>query len=258
MIKLLLASCLLSATPMAALAAAADWESDVKKFDSDYWAAYNRCDVNKMAGMKTKDFEFYHDVGGVTKGRDTFAAAIKAKLCSNPKLRVRREAVLDTIRVFPMRDQGKLYGALISGEHRFFNAEVGKSEVATGTARFTHFLTLTHGAWHMARVLSFDHAPVKFEHKFVEVTLSPVEMDRYTGRYTSGDGPGILVLRTGNRLSLASGPTTFELIPMSAASYFVKDRDLTFVFSIDAAGQRRVAVQEGGKTVEEAVATGGK
>ena len=66
------------------------------------------------------------------------------------------------------------------------------------------------------------------------------------------------VRRTGNRLSLESGPTRFDLLPASPTSYFVKDRDLVFMFSIDAGGQRRVKVQEGGKTVEEAVSPSGK
>ena len=257
MTKPLLAGCLaalISAAGVPALAAAPDWEADVRKFDAGYWAAYNKCDVDKLAGMNTTDLEFYHDNGGVTVGRDKFAAAIKTNLCSNPKLRIRREAVAESIRVFPMRDEGKLYGAVMSGEHRFFHTEAGKAEVETGSARFTHLLTLTGGAWKLARVLSFDHGPVKFKSKAVEVTLTPGEMDRFVGVYGAKGSAAMTVRRAGNRLSLESGPTRFELVPTSPVSYFAKDRDLVFIFSLEAGGQRRVKVQEGGRTVEEATA----
>lgn len=193
MIKAFIACCLaalVSAAGVPVMAAEPDWEAEVRKFDASYWDAFNNCEVDKLTGMNTKDLEFYHDKGGATFGLVTFAADIKNNICSNAKPRVRREAVADSVRVFPMRDEGKMYGALISGEHRFFRTVAGKAEVEGGTARFTHLLTLTDGVWKVARVLSFDHGPSKVKN----------------------------------------------------------------VFSRDADGQRRVKVQEGGKTVEEATA----
>src|SRR5689334_13522244 len=110
-----------------ALAGTADssWEADVRKFDGTYWEGYNRCDVAALADMNTVDLEFYHDVGGLMSGRDKFASAMKKNICADPERRIRRAAVADSVRAFPLRNQGKLYGAIISGEHQFY--EVKKS-----------------------------------------------------------------------------------------------------------------------------------
>jgi hypothetical protein len=58
-----------------------------------------------------------------------------------------------------MHANGKLYGAVISGEHLFYNTTKGGPEALAGRARFTHMLLLKDGAWKMSRVLSYDHGP---------------------------------------------------------------------------------------------------
>jgi hypothetical protein len=133
------------------------WEADVRTFDSAYWQAFNSCDVPKLAQMNTEDLEFYHDKGGVSKGRAIFAATFGKNICGNPALRVRREAIPESIKVFPLRDGDKLYGAIVSGEHRFYRVPQGGPETVTGQAHFTHTLLLADGVWQVARVLSYDH-----------------------------------------------------------------------------------------------------
>jgi ketosteroid isomerase-like protein len=143
------------------LASAQDWESDLKKFDAAYWQAYNQCDVATMEKMSADDLEFYHDQGGVMKGVPAFAAAMKKNICGNANNKVRREAVAGTVHVFPMQDKGKVYGAVMSGDHQFFNTSKGGQEVPGSRARFTHLLVLKDGEWKIARVLSYDHAAPK-------------------------------------------------------------------------------------------------
>jgi hypothetical protein len=55
--------------------------------------------------------------------------------------------------------EGKVYGAVMTGEHLFYLREPGKAEFPDGRARFAHLWLLKDGAWRMARVLSYDHGP---------------------------------------------------------------------------------------------------
>jgi ketosteroid isomerase-like protein len=137
------------------------WDADVRKFDSDYWQAFNQCDVDKLAQMNTEDLEFYHDRGGPMIGRDKFASTFKQNICGNPSFKIRREAVPGSLRVYPMRGKGQLYGAVISGEHLFYSTRKGGAETLDGRALFTHMLLLDKGTWKVSRVLSFDHGPAK-------------------------------------------------------------------------------------------------
>lgn len=130
--------------PYVALAqpAANAWEVEVRSFDERYWKAYNTCDVPALTQMHTDDLEFYHDAGGISTGKATFSESVAKNICGRPDARVRREAVEDSVRIYPMRDGEKLYGAVMSGEHRFYEIPKGGKEVLTGQARFTHMLLL--------------------------------------------------------------------------------------------------------------------
>jgi hypothetical protein len=92
--------------------AAQDWEADVRRFDTAYWDAYNKCDITGLAAMNSADLEFYHDQGGPMLGQQQFASAMQNNICGNPAVRVRRAALADTVRVYPMRanrpDAGQL------------------------------------------------------------------------------------------------------------------------------------------------------
>ena len=137
------------------------WEADVRRFDSEYWKAFNECQVQKMASMNTDDLEFYHDKGGIEKGVAIFAESVAKNICGRPDLKVRREAVAESLRFYPMRDGDKLYGAIVTGEHLFYRTRKGGAETLGGRAQFTHMLLLKDGQWKVSRVLSFDHGPAQ-------------------------------------------------------------------------------------------------
>jgi ketosteroid isomerase-like protein len=138
-------------------AAPQSWEAEVRQFDTDFWDAYNKCDIQKLAELNVDDLEFYHDKGGPMFGKAKFTAAMERNICGNPAERVRRAAIADSVRVYPMHENGKLYGAVISGEHQFYTYAKGGPETLAGRARFTHMLLLKDGAWKVSRVLSYDH-----------------------------------------------------------------------------------------------------
>lgn len=162
---------------------AADWEAEVRQFDTRYWQAYNECEIAKLAAMNTDDLEFYHDIGGVSKGKAKFSELVAKNICGRPGMRIRREAIADSMHFYPMRDGEKLYGAIVSGEHRFYERPNGGWEVLTGQARFTHMLLLQEGQWKVARVLSFAHGPARVQTVGAEANIDPVQLDRLNGHY---------------------------------------------------------------------------
>ena len=151
-------------SPYGAIAqpSAESWELQVREFDARYWKAFNDCEVQKLAAMNTDDLEFYHDVGGMSKGVAIFAQDVARNLCGRPDgARTRREAVADSLRFYPMREGAKLYGAIVSGEHLFYQVPKGGKEVLSVRAAFTHMLLLQNGEWKVSRVLSYEHGPAR-------------------------------------------------------------------------------------------------
>ncbi len=117
---------------------------------------YNDCDLDRLDDLIAETFEFYHDQGGTLMGRTAFLDETRDGLCALD-YEPRRELVADSLRVYPLYDDGKLYGAVQSGEHRFYATYGDAPEVLTSTARFTHIWILEDGAWRLSRVISYDH-----------------------------------------------------------------------------------------------------
>ncbi|WP_435522240.1 hypothetical protein [Chryseobacterium indoltheticum] len=59
--------------------------------------------------------------------------------------------------VFPLYNNGGLYGAIQSGEHQFFMREKNKEDVLGGQAKFTTVWTKKDSNWTMSDILSYDH-----------------------------------------------------------------------------------------------------
>lgn len=150
-------------TPCAAYAQVTNdnWEASVRQFDSEYWRAFNACEVQTMTMMNAEDLEFYHDIGGFMQGRASFAEATAKNICGRSNWRLRRGEVPGTVKLYPLRSNGEVYGAVISGEHYFYHTNNDHPEKLEGKARFTHTLLLKDRKWQVARVLSFDHGPAK-------------------------------------------------------------------------------------------------
>ena len=80
-----------------------------------------RCNIDKMQDLVAEDVEFYHDKGGITLGKDALMKSIKDNLCSNKNFKTRREAIPETVKIYELKNGNDTYGAIISGEHYFFN-----------------------------------------------------------------------------------------------------------------------------------------
>ena len=217
--------------------------------DKIFWKAYNECDIPGMAQFLAKDLEFYHDKGGVTLGSDALNEGMKKGLCSGEKNAIRREAVPGTVKIYPLFDNGELYGAIMTGEHLFYPTN-GNSKKPDGRARFSHLWLKKNGEWKMHRILSYDHGPATYENPKQEISLTAAELQQFTGRYLTAKNEAINVEPVNGHLELQVMGKTFILIPESNDSFYTKDRDLTFKFSTE--DGRKLTIFESGKKVEEA------
>ena len=131
-------------------------EQDSILFD----AAFNRCDTDTMTNLFTTDFEFYHDKGGAKLSRDAFMIPI-VKDCENRNPAVQQPAkrilIDNSLEVFPLYENGKLYGAIQHGIHRFEFLNAQKEYQRGDTAKFTHLWVLEDDQWKIKRELSYDH-----------------------------------------------------------------------------------------------------
>ncbi|MEI9920906.1 MAG: nuclear transport factor 2 family protein [Bacteroidota bacterium] len=221
--------------------------------DSLFWVSYNSCDTEFMKQFISDDVEFYHDKGGVTNGGENLVNTIKKNLCSNDAYRLRREAVKGTVKVFPLRDNNVVYGAIISGEHVFYILENGKPEFLDGLAKFSQLWILKNNEWKMTRILSYDHGPAVKPVTRKEIKLPVNTLKRYVGKYLTPQSGECDVQTGDNILNLNIGDQKYVLFPFSENSFFVKDRDLTFEFSKNDKGVLKMIVRENGNIVEEAV-----
>lgn len=111
-------------------------------------AAFVDCDRVRFSALFTADAEFYHDRDGARYGDDV------TRLNGCPKAEgVTRTLVEGSLEAYPIKD----FGAVQVGRHIF--TKVGE-EGAT-IAQFVHLWKHSDGQWRLARVLSFDHHPVK-------------------------------------------------------------------------------------------------
>ena len=120
--------------------------------DTQLFNAYNHCDLEKFASFFTEDVEFYHDQGGVTRGRAALIDSVKKNICG----KVTRELVRASFQAHHMAG----YGAVQLGVHRFHHPGHEDTE-PVGEGRFIHLWQYKDGMWKITRVISYDHHAVK-------------------------------------------------------------------------------------------------
>jgi len=130
----------------------AELDRAITALDTQLFDAYNTCNLEKFSSLLADDLEFYHDLGGVTLGREKLTEAIKQNICG----KVHRELVAGTLEVHPMKG----YGAVEIGVHRFTHPGTQDHGVV-GEAKFIHLWQYKDGAWKVTRVISYDHGLAK-------------------------------------------------------------------------------------------------
>lgn len=220
--------------------------------DSLFWQAYNNCDVTNMMTYFSDDIEFYHDKGGITNGKPALAQSFEKGVCNNrDSFTLRREAIDSSIKVFPLRKDGVIYGAVLSGAHLFYVHEKGKKERAEGLAKFTHLWLLKNGSWKMTRVLSYDHGPAPYINKRKAITLPADVLQTYTGKYKGPQIAAAYIKTDAGSLLLQIGDKKFPLYAEKENLFFSKERDLTFEFVKEGNKVVKMVVRERDEIAEE-------
>lgn len=124
----------------------------VASLDGRLFDAYNTCNLEAFASFFVEDVEFYHDKGGLTRGRQALLDSLEKNICG----KTRRDLIPGTLEVHPMDG----YGALQIGAHRFCDATAKQcDDTSGGVGKFIHLWQNSNGRWQITRVISFDHAP---------------------------------------------------------------------------------------------------
>ena len=121
-----------------------------------FQVGFNTCNIEQFEALVSENFEFYHDQSGITSTKSAFISSTKEGLC---RLAYKATRVLEegSLKVFPLKNNGTLYGAIQTGEHRFYAKYPDREKVLTSTAKFSHVWLLENGEWKLSRVLSYDH-----------------------------------------------------------------------------------------------------
>lgn len=129
----------------------------LQQHDSVFFSrSFNQCDIEYLIKATHKDLVFYHDRGGI-QNKQEFLDNVRNNLCSNPNKKPIRKVRKETLEVYPLYDNGVLYGVVQNGIHDFYIRELNKEDSYTGTAKFTHVYLLENKEWILKEVLSFDH-----------------------------------------------------------------------------------------------------
>ncbi|MBV6878637.1 serine hydrolase [Epilithonimonas ginsengisoli] len=130
---------------------------ELKKQDSLFFErGFNNCDIAYLEKTMDENLKFYHDNGGF-QDKKLFMERTKQNICGNPNQKPIRKVIENSLEVFPLYNNGELYGAIQTGEHQFYIREKGKADVLGGEAKFTSVWTKKNGNWLMSDVLSYDH-----------------------------------------------------------------------------------------------------
>lgn len=121
-------------------------------------SGFNGCNLDALDELVADDLEFFHDEGGITQGKAAFVESIRNNIC-NAGYHATRELSPGTMEVFPLKNNGKIYGVLQRGQHAFFAQEGDKPIRKTATAYFSHVWLMEGDGWKLARVLSYGHLP---------------------------------------------------------------------------------------------------
>ncbi|MDC1162175.1 class A beta-lactamase-related serine hydrolase [Tenacibaculum sp.] len=137
----------------------------LKKADSlMFKEGFNKCNYSALEKVLHQDLEFLHDIGGA-QNLQQFYTAFNENICSksNSEYKPIRKLLKETLKVYPLKNNGNLYGAIQTGEHKFYIKEPNKELYVTGYAKFTTTWLLEKNEWKAKRILSYDHKAIEKE-----------------------------------------------------------------------------------------------
>lgn len=226
----------------------------VNNADHQFWDSFNKRDLESIRQTLTEDAEFYHDKSGFTKGADAIVKALKNGALSPSTPRMRRQAVANSVQVYPLASDG----VVMTGEHLFYVQKKGRLEQLDSKAAFIHIWrhekgVNSPGKWRIARIVSYHHRPVDRATEPQVSTISETILDRCAGSYTAPNVGTILVAKAKQHLLIKANGFNATVYPKSDLVFFHKERALDFEFISDQDGQvTQLIIREHGRIVERA------
>jgi hypothetical protein len=123
----------------------AELYNEIVAMDSEFFAAYNRCDMEKQEAIYSDSIEFYHDQGGLMTSKQGVLDATEKNICG----KVTRHLVPGSIQVYPIKD----FGAIEFGEHTFKNNQES-ADTPSQIGKFVIFWKKEDTNWRITKVVS--------------------------------------------------------------------------------------------------------
>lgn len=220
-------------------------ENTLRKLDSNFWQAFNTCDLKDMKKYLADDVEFFHDKDDYSSSSDSVIDSMKNNLCASGQNILKREEVEQSLKYYPL----KAYGALLTGQHRFY-----QNDRLVSTAAFSHIWRLSADGWYMTRVISYDHQEAKFNASVTAIKLSNNQLKEYTGKYQSPYSGLITITLKENELLIEATGVSEALIPETTNKFYVEHMPIKFVFEKNTNQEViKLIVLENDKPVDEAL-----
>lgn len=118
---------------------------------------FNQCDLASLDRIMRDDVTMIHDQAGVDEGKTAFLKRVRENICNGGSSKPLRKLLAHTVQIWPLYDDGRLYGAIQEGQHEFYLNEAGKELRLTNRARFTSLWWLEADGWKLKTALSYDH-----------------------------------------------------------------------------------------------------
>ncbi|MBL1419009.1 MAG: nuclear transport factor 2 family protein [Alphaproteobacteria bacterium] len=179
-------------------------ENTLRKLDAKFWQAFNACDLKDLKKYLADDVEFFHNKNDYSSSSDSVIKSMKDNLCASGQNILKREEVEQSLKYYPL----KAYGALLMGQHRFY-----QKDRLVSTAAFSHIWRLSANGWHMTRVISYDHQEAKFNASSTAIKLSNNQLEEYAGKYKSTYSGLITITLIENELLIETTGVSGKLIP---------------------------------------------
>jgi len=216
--------------------------------DSLYFAAQNACDLEQYAFYLSEDFEFIHDVAGLTPSKEQEMADMAIFCGEEQRARqpLRRVLTEGTMQVYPMDN----FGALEHCDHTFHLQINDGTEKVIGSGKMTALWRQEEGDWKLTRVISYNHQPL------AEVELPDEILDRYVGDYSFPDRI-VNIKREGKFLrgtDVVDGQPGWNtlLFPESETRFYFKYENVVYEFVSEDSQVTTLNIYENGNRIEKA------
>ncbi len=212
---------------------------------------FNNCNMDMFESYLSSNLEFYHDKGGITDSKEVFIKSFGENMCDQNKKPIRK-LVAGSLSVFPLNDNGILYGAIQKGIHEFFIQEPGKKLYKVEVSRFTHVWLKEGEDWKLSRALSYDHKQPKPEAQ--EITVSEKLLATYAGNYKAPQTGDVVITVTNGVMHLSAGKMQADLVAKSDVLFSHPQAPFALEFVTGKDGSiEKFLVREKGTIVEEAI-----